>query len=172
MAKKQAGTDRYANKFYGKVTESAANTLTFDEIPTNVNVFSKEAWVLHRLDWYMRSADLNLLISEADYINMALTSSNSIASIALDNPSVIDLFRMGVMFKTAVGVMFHPNPHTRDFSHLPGGGVIIAPRPLYIAIQGVSIAAVAEVEVRGYFSRLEMDADEYLELIDFYRIVS
>jgi len=168
----KTSVDVYTNKFYGAVTESAASTLTFAEIPTNVSVFEKQAWVLSRLEWYLRSSDYDYLISVADGINLALTNSNSMTSLALNNPGVIDTMRVGIKFATAVGFEFVSAPIIRDFSGLPGGGVIIAPRPLYVAIQGVSIASACYAEVRGYFTTKTLSGDEYLELVDFYRIVS
>lgn len=163
--------DKFANKFYGTVVESAANTLTFAEIPTNVDVFSKKAWILHKLEWYEKPADRGLIVNSDDAIRIALTSSNKMTDLALDDAGVIDLLELNAIPYTAVGVEIYDQPHIRDFTALPGGGLIIAPRPLYIAVQGVSIAAVATASVRGYFTALDLNADEYLELVDFYRIV-
>ena len=168
MAKK---TDLFANKFYGTVTESAANTLTFAEIPTNVDVFAKKAWVLHKLEWYQPPADRGLIVNSDDAIRLALCSSNKLPALALGDAGVIDLFELNAIPYSAIGTPIYNQPHLRDFSSLPGGGLIIAPRPLYIAVQGVSIAQVAHGAVRGYFTAVDLNADEYLELVDFYRIV-
>jgi len=164
-------TDKFANKFYGTVVESGPTTLTFAEIQTNVDVFSKKAWVLHKLEWYELPADRGLIVNSDDAIRLALTSSNKMSSLSLSDAGVIDLLELNAVPYTAVGVEIYDQPHIRDFSSLPGGGLIIAPRPLYIAIQGVSIAAVATGSVRGYFTAIDLNADEYLELVDFYRIV-
>jgi hypothetical protein len=163
--------DQYANKFYGTVTESAANTLTFSEIPTNVDIFSKQAWILHRLDWYIPAASRDLILANLDEIMVALTNSNKVSTITPDNPSVIDLYKLGGHFSTGVGYNYRDEPLIRDFTALPGGGLIIAPRPLFIAIQGVSLATAATGAVRGYFTQKVLSADEYLELVDFYKIV-
>lgn len=163
--------DQYANKFYGTVTESGATTLTFSEIPTNVDVFSKQAWILHRLDWYLPAASLDLIVGNLDEVRLALTSSDKITSLDPSNPAVIDTFVIGGHFATSVGFAYRDNPMIRDFSNLPGGGLIIAPRPLFIGILGVSIASAATGSVRGYFTQRTLSADEYLELVDFYKIV-
>lgn len=164
-------TDQFANKFYGAVDESAANTLTFAEIQTNVDVFSKKAWVLHRLEWYFTTTAAHLLIAVDDRIQAALVSSNKMSALGLDDAGVIDLFELQVAFSTAVGFQEYTHPISRDFSSLPGGGLIIAPRPLYLAVKGTSLAAALHVAARGYFTALDLNADEYLELVDFYRIV-
>jgi len=168
MAKK---TDAFANKFYGEATETAANTLTFAEIQTNVDVFAKKAWVLHKLEWYLGPGAINAIDAADDVLQAALVSSNKMSALALDDAGVIDLFELGQLFNTAVGAELTLMPLARDFTSLPGGGLIIAPRPLYVAVKGTSLAAAQSVAVRGYFTAVDLNADEYLELVDFYRIV-
>lgn len=168
MAKK---TDIFANKFYGSVVESAANTLTFGEIQTHVDVFAKRAWVLHRLEWYLEGSMIGTLNSNGDLVRLALCSSNQIQSLGLDNAGVIDLLTYKMELATAVGLFLKPEPLLREFGNMPGGGLIISPRPLYLAVQGSGAASAVTVHARGYFTQLELSADEYIELVDFYRIV-
>ena len=169
MAEKK--TDKFANKMYGTVTESAANTLTYAEIKTNVSVFDKAAWILHRLEWYLAATEIDKLLGLGDSITMALTSSSTPAALALADSAVIDLCTLNHKDLTAVGFSDYTTPFIRDFSNLPGGGLIIAPRPLYLAAKGVSLASAVTVQLRGYFTIMNLSADEYIELVDFYRIV-
>lgn len=164
--------DSFANKFYGSVTESAANTLTFSEIQTNISVMDKVAWVIHRLEWYLTPAQIALIADDQDAIQMALVSSQQITALGLDNPAVIDMQQISKGQATAVGYTIRTIPFTRGFESLPGGGLIIAPRPLFIAIKGTGLASAGGVSVRGYYTARELKADEYLELVDYYRIVS
>ena len=164
--------DSYANKFYGTVTESAQGTLTFSEIQTNVAIFTKLAWILHRLEWYIPEATQQLLLSPADILQMALTNSDNITALDLSAPAVVDMAELQCVDRGTAGSMhLFEVPIIRDFSNLPGGGIIMAPRPLYAACVSASIASAATVEVRGYFTQKELKADEYIELVDFYRIV-
>lgn len=164
--------DKFANKFYGTVTESAANTLTFSELQTNVSIFEKVAWVIHRLEWFIPYATWQLLAAAADKISCALTASNTLTALGLNAAAVIDLLELDYFaYGTAANTIIPQFPIVRDFSNLPGGGLIVAPRPLYVAAVGVSLTAVSTVSVRGYFTTQELKADEYLELVDFYRIV-
>jgi len=163
--------DNYANKMYGTVTEAVAGTLKFAEINTNVSVFDKAAFVLHRLEWFITLADLEKIAGTGDGIYAALTSSQNISSLGLDNPAVIDLFQLTGDWATTVGFQIFEQPFIRDFSNLPGGGLIIAPRPLFVAVQGVSLASAISAKLRAYFTIKQLSAEEYLELVDFYRIV-
>lgn len=168
MAKK---TDQFANKFYGTVTESAANTLTFAEIPTQVDVFSKKAWILHRIEYYINGAFSALFNATGDKLALALTSSDKITSLSLSDAGVIDLFELKAEYFTAAGFLLREEPLIRTFNDMPGGGLIISPRPLYLAVKGESLSGAATVQCRGYFTGIDLNADEYLELVDFYRIV-
>ncbi len=163
--------DSFANKMYGAVTESGANTLTFAEINTNVSVFDKAAFILHRLEWFIPSTDVDKIIAAADKITCALTSSQNTVTLGLDNPAVIDLLEVAIAVQTGVGYTQNVMPFIRDFSNLPGGGLIIAPRPLFLAVKGTSLASAVHAECRAYFTVKSLSADEYLELVDFYRIV-
>lgn len=169
MATKQA--DKFANKFFGTVTESAANTLTFKEIQTNVDIMTKRAWVLHRLEWSLLSAEIVKIAADDDTIEAALVSSDKITALGLDNPAVIDRLDIGRFIATSGGQLVF-KPFVRDFAALPGGGLIITPRPLFVAVKGTSLASALTVSCRGYYTSMELSADEYLELVDFYRIVS
>jgi hypothetical protein len=166
------GKDTFANKFYGAVTETAANTLTFSEIQTNTNVFSKLAWVISRLEWYVPQSSVLEIAANADTIEVALVASDNISTLGLDNAAVIDVLRIGIQAPTDTTAMVKRDfPVVRDWTGMPGGGLIISPRPLYIAIQGTSLANPVSGQVRGYFTAKELKADEYLELVDFYRLV-
>jgi hypothetical protein len=161
----------YANKAYGVVTESAANTLTFAQIQTNVSTFDKIAWVVHSLEWYIPVAELNKLAAADDIIQLALVASSSISSLLLNNPGVIDLFEISLSFATSVGFARREQPYVRSFATLPSGGIIISPAPIYLAVKGTSLAtALVNMACRIYYTTREMSADEYLELVDFYRI--
>ena len=163
--------DLYVNKGYGSATESAAGVLTFSEIRTNVSIFEKVAWVIQRVEWYLNQATYGLMLDGSDHIEIAMVASSAIASLGLEMPAVIDLLDIQRVQATNVGFNFQLMPIIRDFSNLPGGGLIIAPRPLFVAIEGISLATPASVECRFYFTQKVLKADEYLELIDFYRIV-
>jgi len=173
MAKKKtsANVDLYANKFFASVTESAANTLTFDELQTNISMRDKVAWVLHRLEWFFPIGEINKLIDNADKISLALTSSDGIDSLDLSEPTVIDLLELQSVDKgTPANWTLMTQPIIRDFSQLPGGGIIIYPKPLFLGIKGLSLASAVSAECRGYFTVKDIDKETAFDLIDVYRL--
>lgn len=171
--------DTYANKFYCRAVESAANTCTYAEIPTNTDIFSKVVFLIQRLEIYFTRTTFNLLLATNDEINVALTASNKILYLDstyrayLSDPAIIDLTTFGLgTFGAAASGFPLTWPYIKDFSSLPGGGLLVAARPLYIGIQGYSLATAADVFVRGFFTRKELKTEEYLDLVDYYRMIS
>lgn len=173
VSSKRAGTpDKYANKFYGSVVESAANTLTFDEIPTNIDIFSKAAWVLERLEWFIDQTYINYIGVADDKIQCALTASENISTLALSEPALIDLFELSVyVFGTPATAELVFQPFQRDFTSMNGGGLLVSPRPLFLAVKGTSLANPVTVSCRGYYRQLVLTPAEYLDLVDFYRLL-
>lgn len=164
--------DSYSNKAYGTVTESGVGTLTFNELVTNVNVFAKIAWVINRIEWYINIATLALMDGPGDAIQFGLTASDNIIGLDLDNSAVIDMAQISTKgHGTPANMVLYEFPLIRDFGFMPGGGLIVAPRPLFTAVVAASIASPATVECRIFFQILEMTPADYIELIDFYRIV-
>jgi len=171
MAVKGKALDSFANKMYGRVIESAANTLTFSEIQTNVNFSERIAFIIHRIEWFIDRAQLLKILDGVDEINFAMVASQNITTLGLDNPAVIDRFQIAKFQASDVGFELTQKPFIRNFSDLPGGGILVSPRPLFLAVQGVSLASAVTVEARAYYTVKELDDASYADLIDFYRIL-
>ena len=164
--------DKYVNMAYSSVTESAANTLTFSEIQTGVSMFDKIAWIVHQILWFPGQAMVQELDAESDEVNMALTVSNKVV-LGLDDPAIIDLLDLLPHLQGAgVSGHVHERPIVRDFTSLPGGGLIIPPRPVYLAIKGEGLAAAGIAMARIYYTHLELTPEDYWELVEARRMIS
>ncbi len=170
---KQAYKDLFSNIAYATVTESAADTLTFAEIQTGVAVHQKVAWVINRILWYLTPASQALVTAAADSLSMALVLNNKVDDLAdLSDPAIVDVLTlMTVLFGTAASGERLFAPILRDFSGLPGGGLIITPKPLYIAAKGVSLGVPSTCSCRIFYTIKELAADEFWELVQASRIV-
>lgn len=173
MAKKSQTKDLFTNLAYASVTESAANTLTFAELNTGVSVHEKIAWVINRIDWFLTQATTLLIVAAGDGFSIALTSNNQVSDIEdLSDPSVIALIQhLEVASGTPAVLIKHDQPYIKEYSSLPGGGLIITPKPLYIAAQGISLASAGVYKCRIYYTVKELAADEFWELVQASRIV-
>lgn len=164
--------DKFVNKAFITVTESAPNTLTFAELATGVSIFEKVAWVIHRLHWFVGSVVLKELITDTDTVTLGITGNNKMSTITLDDPGVYDMMALiCTVSGTPANAFVHTTPIIRDFSTLPGGGIIVPPRPIYIAVIGSGLAAAAVASVRIEYTVMELKADEYWELVEATRIL-
>lgn len=170
---KIAAKDIFSNIAYASVTASAVNTLTFSEINTGVSVHEKIAWVISKILWYPKQESIAQLTAADDILDMALTLNNKVSDIAeLSDPAVIDLLSItSIIWGTPVGSHHTHRPFVRDFTSLPGGGLIITPKPLYVAVKGTSLVTAEVVACRILYTIRKLAADEFWELVQASRIV-
>lgn len=171
MAKES--TDKFVNRAYVSITESAAGTLTFKELETGVSVFDKAGWIIHRISYYLDNTSLNEFGAASDQLIAGITVSNKVASLDLSDPAVIDLFNLAIRpIGTPANFQWWLQPFTRDFSTLPMGGILIPPRPVYLAVISAGFASPAVLNARFEFTVRSLTPDEYWELVESYRIIS
>lgn len=164
--------DEFPNVVYVQVTESAANTLTFQQIQTGYGSLQKTGWIIHRLEYYLTPTDINKMANADDSIQVALVTSNLLSALTLQEASVIDLYQMESLMATAVGFSFAPQPLIRDFSSLPGGGRLVLPYPLYLAVKGTSLATALAPAARIFFTERDLGDQEWMELVQQTRLLS
>jgi hypothetical protein len=159
----QGKVDAYANKAFGELTLSAANTLTFAQIQMGVGLFQGTALIVHRIKWSPHKATCRELVAATDSLYMALTTSNRLASIYdVSEPAIID--RKAVI-GVGADVALIELPFVSDFTSLPSGGKLVPANPLWVAgvTDGFAAAAVLRVEIE--FTFVELKSDQYLELL-------
>ncbi len=162
-------TEKFVNQAFGNVLESAANTLTFSEINTGVSLFEKRAWIIHQILWYTHDEDI--LLASADYIQMALTSHNKMSTLGLEDPAVIDLMELAILWNgTPANTQYHNRPVIRDLSNLPGGGLIVPSNKIFVATRGWSLGGPSATACRIYYTVLDLKADDYWELVEASRM--
>lgn len=160
MAK--TATEKFSNIAFGSVTMSAANTLTFSQIQFGVGLFEGKALVLHRADFYPSLATDREVVAAADSYIMALTTSNRLAALDVNDPAII-VWRRKVGIAANVEQVLQPV--TVDFTSLPGGGVLLPANPIFGAMFSAGFAAAGSMTVRLSFTFVELSPQDYLEVI-------
>jgi hypothetical protein len=155
--------DTYANVAYGTITMSAANTLTWSQIQMGISINQKVALCLHRILWVPSVASEREIVAATDGMNIALTTSSRLTAITdVSDPAIISFFS-----KSGIAATTEPSkrPYISDFSGLPGGGKLIPPNPLWLAMstEGFVAAGIARIQLDFTFITLS-DAD-FLELL-------
>jgi len=171
-----ATKDQYANRFNVHVAEASVGVPSFVEVPTYASAFSKEAFVIHRLEYWIQNSHFNQLVADADRIMMALTTANHYttlnAAAAFPDPGIVDLCEVfSHLIGTAANALIQTFPIIKDFTNLPGGGLIVPARPIFVGVMSSGVATGISIDVRGYFTKLELKDNEFLELLDAYRMV-
>lgn len=171
MAQKKV-LDMYSNVAAIDLTESAANTLTVAKFAFPFSIMDKMALLINRIEYEFANLP-SVLAAAADQIIGGISAiSNPVLTDPTD-PGVIDTVKLSrIDFGAAATGIMYFQPFIKDFATLPGGGILVAPNPLYCAIMGVSAGAAGRVKVRVYYTYMELATDEYWQLVESRRIIS
>lgn len=156
--------DKYANVLFQEVTESAANTLTFESIDLGLSLFDKVGLLISRIEWYNWEVRL---LAAADVVNFGLSSSNQFTTVTAQENSIVTYHYFKVLdYGTAGNNWIFTSPLVDDFSTLPGGGLLVTPRPLYIFAQGANLGGAITATMRMFFTVVTLKPEEYFELLE------
>lgn len=170
MAKKK---DLYAQLGYIGVTESGANTLTFDGLSVFSNVLQPNGLLIHSVEYNVSVASMALIVASEDAIKFGLAGDDSQSSVALDNAQTYDWNQIRRLdLGAAASGLFDTSPVVKSFNHLPQGGKLVPADRLYGWIQGVSLASAAVVTIRFYYTLVDLTAQEYIELAQSLRVLT
>lgn len=171
MAPKSSSRD-FSRIAYLSVTESAANTLTFNGLSVFSNVLGQKGMVLKRIEYLVPSTVQELMVGAGDNIAFGLSGSDTISSITLEDPEVYDYNMLGFQLRgTAASFEIEQIPKVKDLTGLPGGGILVPADRLYTWIQGASLASATNMTVRLFYDILDLSPADYLELAQAMRVL-
>lgn len=161
------GTDKYANIITKKIIMSGANTFTMEIIEMGLSLFDKVGLLLSRVEYLVAHSTLQLIAAAADDIALGMVTNDSITTIDVGASSTIDSIMMSrVDFGAAATGHMFLTPIVRDFSGLAGGGLLITPRPWYIAMNSTGLAQPGIAHIRVYFTVIKLADADYFELLE------
>jgi len=165
--------DSYANMAALSMTEAGANTQTTTKFAFPFSIMDKMALIIHRLEYDFTNLG-TALGAAADRLYLGIACAATISSPAdPTDPLLLDAMRVTRYdFGTAGSAEMIAQPFTKDFTNLPGGGLLVAPNPLYGLIQGSGAAAAGTGTIRLYYTYMELSADDYWQLVESRRIIS
>lgn len=163
--------DVFVNQAYLTVTETALNTLTFNQLLTGISIYEKVGWLISRMDYNFEIAAGDFGASQ-DALNFGLAVSDQIAAIGIDQSAVIDWNRVTrIDFGAAAsGIQFNM-PVSKDFSQLPGGGLLVPPNPIFIFAQGIALAGPYQVQARMFYTVKSLKPEDFWELVELRRMI-
>ena len=170
MAARKSTKDMFPNIITASITMSAANTLTFEEINVGLNIFDKVGLLLQRIIYEPTVGTWSDLEASGDTIQGAICNDDGIDDLDVNRQQIFDkvVVRRHDMGTAASG-WIHRKEITADYSTLSGGGILIPPKPLYLAMGSSGLAAAGAMKVRIYFTMVKLADADYLELLETRR---
>jgi len=166
MAKAAGQVDKYANIMLTAVTESAANTLTFTELPQVTTLLEKKAYLLNRIVYDLGVTLLNELKADGERVQFGLSLNSRFTTPTIIEPAIVDYNVQYCRTQTAVGYDVSTGMINKDFSTLPGYGILLPTRPLYLYAKGTSLATASTISARLYFTVLDLTPADYWDLVE------
>ena len=165
--------DSYDQFMYLNVTMSAANTLTFSEVSLGLSLFDYAGLIISRIEYFPDDATIEELAAANDSFRIALTSSNSITSLSQNQPQLYDLVQYAVNTTgTAGNLQQYETPLVHDFTGMSGGGILVPAQNMYIAADSDSLTSAGIASMRVYFRVLQLQAADFVELVQRLRVLS
>lgn len=163
--------DQYVNQAYLTVTESAANTLTFNQLLTSISIHEKIGWIIARMEYQVvvNETDWN---ADQDFISFGISTSDKISSASLQDDPVVDFNRINrVDIGVAASGSFVRTPFMKDFSSLPGGGILVPPNPLFIFAKGSGLVGAQTINARMFYTVKQLKTEDFWELVEMRRMI-
>lgn len=165
MASKSVAGE-YTSQAIFNVSETGANTLTFEKLETGLSVYDKIGWVVQRLEFTPSEALASFMNSSGDAQIAALTMTNSMANLSIENPAILarhEFIRWD--FGTAAAGALYSLPFVYDYSTMSGGGILVLPSPLYLGVVGSGLTAASTISLKMFFKAIELSDQDYFNLV-------
>lgn len=172
MAVTKKTGDRFANVAALYSLTSATDTFTSVKFAFPFSIQDKTGLVINRIEYWPSA--LGQLNSSMDYLWMGILASNSIVDpLNQADPVLVDSMRfLRLDYGTAASGMLVETPYVKDLSTLPGGGILVAPSPLYMGVTSLGSTGACGGWVKFYYTYLSLTTEEYWELVESRRIIS
>jgi len=172
MAIKGKTADKWANIAAVLITEAAAGTIAYTKFAFPFSIMDKVGIVISRIEYWM--GGFGTIDHATDGIILALIAANSITSISAQNdPAILDSIKFTRNdYGTAAAAEILQVPYVKDFSDLPGGGILTAPAPLTAALQSFGCTGTTTAWLKLFYTYINLSTDEYWEMVESRRIIT
>jgi len=164
--------DIYAQFAALNVEEAVANAGVYVKFAFPFSIMDKMALLINRIEYILRAN--SAYNSSGDSMVAGISVGTNLADVEdVTNPLIVDsVKRTRIDQGTPATCLYLTDPFIKDFSDLPGGGILIAPNPLYAFVKGAGLGAVAACGIRLYYTYRELGTDEYWQLVESRRVIT
>lgn len=159
--------DNFCQIYAGLHGEASAGTLAFSsKLDLGYSLGDNVGLILHRIEYYIDQTARALLLDDSDAGQGGLVTGNTLTTILPNNPGVVDTWMLQRKKYGAAATGWDENTPQliRDYTNLPGGGLLIPPNPLYMAAKGISLAAAFYFYYRIYYTTVSLNDAGFREM--------
>jgi len=167
MARSQ---DNFANIAAIRVTESAANTLTYAELATGISLGQGIGMIIDGWDWKVTRASKTTALAnaEGDGADLAMCTSNSLTDLTNFNDRRMIL--KADTYVQVTGAVTSQQQMSLGWKDTFSPPLIIAAPRLFFAVKGTGLTTALVVDFRLYFRYIDLSVQEYLELAEAFTL--
>lgn len=161
--------DVFGNFYKTTLVSTVADTLAVFNWDTGFSIKDGYGFVIHKIEAWLKPSDVSLPNADADRITVALITNNTLTGATIEggnNDSILEAITWQLKLATAVGQQFGDYKIIRDFTNEPGGGRLIAPKPLYFAHYSQGCGATLTINVKVVYTMLKLTEQMYRELYE------
>lgn len=164
--------DTFANIAALRVVQDTANTAKYSAFNFPFSIMDKVGLLIHRVEYQLGALDK--FNASLDIAEMGISVSASITDpYDITDPAIVDYHVVQrIDIGTAASGFLWEAVKIKDFSRLPGGGLLVAPNPLYAFLHTGSASDVMSYRIRLYYTYMELAAEDYWQLVESRRIIS
>lgn len=166
--------DQYANIATLEVTQSAANTLTYGSLQTQLGFMTGTrdkalAMIIDQIDYRVSNSALQEMDADTDSIFLGITISDSPTSLTdFSDRRILNHMELNAH---AVGTAGNAIVHKQPFVHQFFPPLIHAERVLYLGMDSTGLGSASAAQARIYYRVREITAAELVELTEVFRLV-
>jgi len=165
--------DKYANIATIELTMSAANTLSFQELITNLGITpdrnKASAMIVDEIEYSPSIAGIAEMTTASDRFEMALCISNAVSD--LNDITDRRILHSSTYLRTDHGTAGNSVMTKLPFVYQFFPPLITAERKIYLACNTVGLASAAVLRARIYYRQVEISQGDFIELAEVFRLV-
>lgn len=165
--------DQFTQLLQKTMTMTAANTLTAERMVIGTPLMQQFALIIHWIEYKFARGSLQEIVAATDELTAGLARSGVLTTLSHEDPRVIDQISISCDINGVPASGQHRiQPLTKDFSNLPGGGILIPADQLYFVCASTGFAAAATVDIAVRYTIKELKPAEYIELIQTFNVTN
>lgn len=168
----QKASDKFAQLAALQVIQDVANTDKFTNFSFPFSIMDKVGLLIHRVEYQVGS--LQELVQANDTAEVGIAVAKTLADpMDVTDPMLVDYHVVIIALNgVAASGAYRDAVFIKDFSNLPGGGILVPPNPLYAFIHTAGAGGVMNVRTRMYFTYTQLADADYWQLVESRRVVS